>query len=244
MSWDTELDLSPLVAIGMQYEVYDEEVDSNLILTLGLLWIDNHLNNTRVPLSHRLKEKFRHQKADLRVRDSRELIVWFDRPRSGPDKDVWRIHSKLRPKWLQARDRLRENASTASALREELSTIKASLQTSEYDSNLLACPNWFNFLRPVSVAAYNELKGAAKIVEMGGDASRFANRLYEDVQRINSAVEAVNQELTKNRVKALQDPKKYLESLWLPTHFAKQDFFDKYPATEAALLTVIRQSKA
>lgn len=225
----------------MEYEVYDEEIDSNQVMTLGLVWIDNHANNARVQLSHRLKSMYRHQKGDLSVKDGRELIVSFDRPSAGPDKGRWIIKAKRRPKWLENRELHRVNASTARALLDELQAVKQVLEKT-LDSYLTAIPNWFNGIPNVSVGIYDELRGLGRIVQLGTETARSVNRLYEDVQKINRAADAVNESLRSNGRKAMENPEKYLSGLWLPAYFAKVDFSLHFSETEQRLLAVVNRT--
>jgi hypothetical protein len=90
--WDTEFPLDNLVGVGLEYGVYEEAVGPHLILTLGLRWTQNRNNNTRVPLSHRLKETYRHAKGDLAVKDGRELVVSFEKLNGR-----WVLHVKRDP---------------------------------------------------------------------------------------------------------------------------------------------------
>lgn len=236
-NWATEFELGQLVGIGMEYEVYEETVSPSLVLTLGLMWTENHRNNARVPLCHRLKSTYRHAKSDLGVKDGRELVVWFDRPISGPQAGFWQINIKRRPRWLDDRDSRRIEAATARALLDEIGEISAALNE-RYQSDIVAVPNYWNSIPPITVGTYDELRGLGRIVQLGPATSSLVNRAYGYVAEINRAIESVNRILVERRQTAMRSPKLTLQSAWLAAHRPKTDFLGLLPQLEKHLKSI------
>jgi hypothetical protein len=95
--WDREADFVN-VAQEMDYEVSDEQVDHNLMMTLRVRWTLNRANNGVASLSHRLKETYRHQKGDLHVQDGRDLLVTFYKLPSSDNPDRWELKVRRKPR--------------------------------------------------------------------------------------------------------------------------------------------------
>jgi hypothetical protein len=237
VSWDTEPTLDGLVAKGTEYRIDEETVDSNLIMSLGLTWTFNRANNTRVTLSHRLKEKYRHALGDLKISSGHDALVSFDQPNSGPDKGRWVISVKRKPKWLV--DRV-QNAETAKALLGEISRANSQLE-SGYPPDLLGVANWFNGVAPISIASYEELKGIGAIVRLGGQVGPQVDQAYEALRRFNRAVDAVNRRLIDDRDRALKFPERLLANDWFAAWNAKQEFLRSYSKLEGALKALAAQ---
>lgn len=88
--WDTEISLDSYIGARNEYEIVRESVDQNLVITLELQAV--HFSHAPIaPLSHRLKNKYRHAKADLSVKDGRGLIIVFEQAVQGPEKGLWVI---------------------------------------------------------------------------------------------------------------------------------------------------------
>lgn len=82
---------------GTEYEIYDERIDENQVITLFVMWPPNTANNAVVPLSHRLKSIYRHQKGDLHIEDGRGLLITFDLAESGENKGQWILRVRRKP---------------------------------------------------------------------------------------------------------------------------------------------------
>ena len=93
--WDIEQQLDN-VGRGTEYEIYDERVDQNQVITLFVRWPRNTANNAVVPLSHRLSASYRHQKGNLAAKDGRGLLITFDKEDVGTGSGTWIISSLRR----------------------------------------------------------------------------------------------------------------------------------------------------
>lgn len=79
VAWDTEPELSANVGQGMNYRIAEVETDPHLVMSLGLVWIENRANMARVRLPHSLKETYRHAVKDHGWKDGIGLIIRFEK---------------------------------------------------------------------------------------------------------------------------------------------------------------------
>jgi len=88
--WGTEVPLDSQIGSRNEYEIIRETIDQNLITTPEPQGV--HFSHAPIaPLSHRLKNTYRHAKADLAVKDGRGLIIVLEQSFHGPDKGLWVI---------------------------------------------------------------------------------------------------------------------------------------------------------
>lgn len=97
--WDREYGLENYLGARNDYYVAGEEISaSGLLMTLELRGSWNRGATARAPLCHRLKSYYRHAKADLGVKDGRELMVSFDRSADGPNQP-WTMRIRRQEPW-------------------------------------------------------------------------------------------------------------------------------------------------
>lgn len=94
--WNQEPNYHLWLGAWNDYEILGESVGGDLIMWLELKLVGGTAT-ARPPLTHRLKEVYRHARSDLGVKDGRGLIIQF-RPVRG-DSNPWEIHLK-RPPYL------------------------------------------------------------------------------------------------------------------------------------------------